>query len=119
MPGFCHPGKGPMGKDGNECPSSCPVKCGFGEMQCNGGIDWNHCQMPDFCMPAKGPIGNDGMECPAHCPMKCGPEEMHCPGGMDWNGCPEPDIAFLLKVQWEMMEQNALPFAQLNADKMI
>ena len=56
MPGFCHPGKGPMGKDGNECPSSCPVKCGFEEMQCNGGIDWNHCQMPDFCMPAKGTI---------------------------------------------------------------
>jgi len=27
--------------------------------------------------------------------------------------------AFLLKVHWEMMEQNALPFAQLNADKMI
>jgi len=27
--------------------------------------------------------------------------------------------AFLLKVQWEMMEQNVLPFAQLNADKMI
>ena len=28
-----HPGKGPMGKDGNECPSSCPVKCGFEEVK--------------------------------------------------------------------------------------
>ena len=54
MPNSCHPSKGPIGKDGHECPAFCPTKCGPEEMQCHGGMDWNHCMMPDFCVPSKG-----------------------------------------------------------------
>merc|ERR1711862_849641 len=29
MPDFCYPMKGSMGKDGTECPFTCPTKCGL------------------------------------------------------------------------------------------
>ena len=38
-----------MGKDGNECPASCPMKCGPEEMVCGGAKDPNDCPMADFC----------------------------------------------------------------------
>ena len=49
---------GPVGKDGNECPISCPMKCDdSSEMYCvDGTIDANGCVMQDFCIPAKGGI---------------------------------------------------------------
>ena len=47
-----------MGKDGYECPVSCPVKCGMDDIWCPGGMDNNGCQMPEMCMP-------QGSECPA------------------------------------------------------
>ena len=43
-----------MGKDGMECPADCPVKCGYEEMMCPGGEDWNGCMMAETCIPAKG-----------------------------------------------------------------
>ena len=45
-----------MGKDGIECPSFCPAKCGEEEMTCSGGIDFNDCMMPEFCIPSKGTL---------------------------------------------------------------
>ena len=45
-----------MGKDGMECPSFCPMKCGPEDMHCAGGMDWNGCPMPDTCMPSKGKL---------------------------------------------------------------
>ena len=42
---------GMPGKDGTECPVSCPMKCGPEEMQCWGGYDDNGCIMPDACVP--------------------------------------------------------------------
>ena len=48
---------GPVGKDGNECPISCPMKCDdSSEMYCDGGLDDNDCHYGDFCIPAKGGI---------------------------------------------------------------
>merc|ERR1719273_775525 len=81
MPQFCIPSKGPAGKDGKDCPSFCPAKCGPEDMQCPGGKDWNECEMPEFCIPNKGPLGKDGNECPSFCPAKCGPEETVCAKG--------------------------------------
>ena len=46
--------EGYPGKDGNDCPVSCPVVCGSEEMPCWGGYDPNECPMPDFCIPSKG-----------------------------------------------------------------
>ena len=43
-----------MGKDGQACPSACPIKCSPEEMYCPGGLDWNGCPAPDMCMPGKG-----------------------------------------------------------------
>merc|ERR1711963_1216417 len=104
MPDFCIPMKGPMGKDGFECPSMCPTNCGMDcpgfcpstcsneEMMCPGGSDDNGCIMPDFCVPSKGGLSFDNMtHCPAFCPSKCGMEETWCPGGLDDNGCEQPD----------------------------
>ena len=54
MPDICIPMKGGPGNDGNECPVSCPVKCGGEEMPCYGGSDYNGCPHGDFCWPAKG-----------------------------------------------------------------
>ena len=54
MPEFCHPSKGPMGKDNVECNAFCPVKCAPGDMQCWGGKDDYDCEMPGFCTPSKG-----------------------------------------------------------------
>ena len=45
---------GPMGEDGVECPSFCPVNCGMDEMVCNGGDDANGCMQPEYCIPSKG-----------------------------------------------------------------
>merc|ERR1711860_240827 len=86
MPDFCVPSKGPMGKDGMECPAHCPAQCHHEDLVCPGGKDWNECQMPDFCSPSKGPMGNDGNECPAFCPSQCSPEEILCLK-IDENGC--------------------------------
>ena len=50
---------GPVGKDGNECPISCPMKCDdSSELYCDGGYDDNDCANGDFCIPAKGGISN-------------------------------------------------------------
>ena len=45
---------GPIGKDGNECPVSCPVVCGVGEKNCGSGSDENGCPMPDTCRSMYG-----------------------------------------------------------------
>ena len=45
---------GPIGKDGVECPSHCPMKCGPEEMHCSGNMDFNGCSEPEMCIPAKG-----------------------------------------------------------------
>lgn len=58
MPDFCVSSKGPMGKNGVECNTFCPMKCGPEEMVCSGGKDWNDCPLPDTCMHAKGPMGS-------------------------------------------------------------
>merc|ERR1740129_955484 len=76
MPDFCISSFGETGKDGNECPVTCPQKCGPEEMSCWGGKDPNECTMPDFCIPMKGNPGHDGTECQVSCPVKCGAEEM-------------------------------------------
>ena len=58
-PNFCIPTKGPMGKDGVECPNQCPVKCSGDDMRCWGGKDMNDCPAKaDFCMPSKGLYAN-------------------------------------------------------------
>ena len=54
MPEFCHPAKGPMGKEGHECPAFCPVKCDAKDLQCWGGMDENDCPKPDFCLSGPG-----------------------------------------------------------------
>jgi len=57
MPDFCFPSKGNngIGKDGNECPVTCPTKCDDSiDMLCWGDVDANGCRMPDFCVPQKG-----------------------------------------------------------------
>jgi hypothetical protein len=92
MPNFCMPMKGgPVGKDGMECPVTCPMKCGFEEMPCYDGYDHNGCQKPEFCIPMKGgPLDNDGMECPVQCPVKCLGDDIYCPSGHDFNGCEVP-----------------------------
>ena len=57
LPDICIPMKGPVGKDGMECPSNCPAICRNDEMPCPGGEDFlNGCTMPDFCMPVEGMI---------------------------------------------------------------
>ena len=43
-----------MGKDGNECPVSCPIVCGPADKHCGSGSDINGCPMPDTCMPMEG-----------------------------------------------------------------
>ena len=45
-----------MGKDGIECPAFCPTNCGFDEMMCPGGEDFDGCMVQDFCIPAKGTL---------------------------------------------------------------
>ena len=45
---------GPVGNDGNECPVTCPTRCGNEDMYCPGGDDGNGCMMPDTCVPKKG-----------------------------------------------------------------
>merc|ERR1719510_106222 len=61
-PDFCWPTEGgPVGKDGNPCPPTCPAKCDDSiEMYCPGGEDANGCILPDICVPQK----DEG------CPMK-------------------------------------------------
>ena len=58
MPDFCFSSKGPMGKDGVECPVSCPMKCGPEDVWCPEQEDGNGCMMPEMCMP-------QGSECPS------------------------------------------------------
>ena len=43
-----------VGKDGSDCPVSCP--CKGAEMPCYRGEDPNGCPIPDMCMPMKGSI---------------------------------------------------------------
>merc|ERR1711860_160183 len=79
---------GPVGLDGNDCPSTCPVMCGVDTMWCPGGTDANGCMMPNTCPPMQGPqVGNGGNLCPGICPTPCAPEDMICPGAIDPNGC--------------------------------
>ena len=81
-----------MGKDGQDCWNTCPMKCGPEELHCGGGIDpWTGCNASEWCMPAKGPVGNDGTACPQSCPVKCGIEDVRCAGGQDANGCWMPE----------------------------
>ena len=61
---FCIPNKGPVGKDGFECPAHCPMKCGTGEMVCPGGTDPNDCPMPDVCTSATTCDDNSGPPSP-------------------------------------------------------
>ena len=51
---FCASSKGPIGKDGNECPAFCPVKCSPKDLQCWVEKDENDCPKPDMCIPGPG-----------------------------------------------------------------
>merc|ERR1712168_845631 len=52
MGDFCYPkDNGLSGKNGNDCPVSCPAKCddSMNDLRCPGGEDDNGCPMPDSC----------------------------------------------------------------------
>lgn len=78
MGGYC------MAPSTDNCPASCPITCGEGEIFMPGEVGPDGCSMPGWCQP-------DPSYCPHH-PVTCADGETLCPGGFDtYTNCPMPD----------------------------